>query len=391
MYPTISDLIKDIFGKDIPLPIQSFGFMLAISFLAAAYTLQLELQRKEKNGLLRTFTRQVTKGEPAKMSELISTFLIGFVLGYKLIYAFLNYSDFVADTQAVLLSLQGSWPGGLALGGIMTYMQYREKEKEKLPEPVTETEVVHPYQMVSNITIVAAVSGIIGAKIFHNLENLHEFAVDPVDALLSFSGLTMYGGLIVGAITVMRYGKKMGIPPLVLSDATAPGLMLAYGTGRLGCQLSGDGDWGIVNHLQKPDWLSWAPDWVWAYNYPNNVVNDGIPIPGCEGPHCYMLPDAVFPTPLYEAITCILLFVVLWSLRKKLQRTGQVFFLYLLLNGIERFFIEKIRVNNKFDLLGMQVTQAEVIATLLMLGGVVGFILVSRQKNEANGTVTGSM
>jgi prolipoprotein diacylglyceryltransferase len=104
-----------------------------------------------------------------------------------------------------------------------------------------------------------------------------------------------------------------------------------------------------------------------------------------------MLPDAVFPTPLYEAVTCILLFVVLWSLRKKLQLTGQVFFLYLLLNGIERFFIEKIRVNNKFDLLGIQVTQAEVIATLLMLGGVVGLILVSRQKNEANGTVTGSM
>jgi phosphatidylglycerol:prolipoprotein diacylglycerol transferase len=68
-----------------------------------------------------------------------------------------------------------------------------------------------------------------------------------------------------------------------------------------------------------------------------------------------------------------------------------VFFLYLLLNGIERFFIEKIRVNNKFDLLGMQVTQAEVIATLLMLGGAVGLILVSRQKNESNGTVTGSM
>lgn len=365
--------------------------MLAISFLAAAYTLQSELQRKEKNGLLRTFTRQVTKGAPAKTSELISTFLIGFVLGYKLIYAFLNYSDFVADTQAVLLSLQGSWPGGLALGGIMTYMQYREKEKEKLPEPVTETEVVHPYQMVSNITIVAAVSGIIGAKIFHNLENLHEFAVDPVEALLSFSGLTMYGGLIVGAITVMRYGKKMGIPPLVLSDATAPGLMLAYGTGRLGCQISGDGDWGIVNQLQKPGWLSWAPDWVWAYNYPNNVVNDGIPIPGCEGPHCYKLPDAVFPTPLYEAVTCILLFFVLWSLRKKLKQTGQIFFLYLLLNGIERFFIEKIRVNNKFDLLGMQVTQAEVIATLLMLGGAVGLIIVSRKKNETDGSVAGSM
>jgi prolipoprotein diacylglyceryltransferase len=132
-----------------------------------------------------------------------------------------------------------------------------------------------------------------------------------------------------------------------------------------------------VNLSQKPGWLSWAPDWVWAYNYPNNVINEGIPIPGCEGAHCYMLPEAVFPTPLYEAIACIGLFFVLWMLRKRLKHTGQIFFLYLLLNGIERFFIEKIRVNNKFDLLGMQVTQAEVIATLLFITGLTGWWLSS--------------
>jgi prolipoprotein diacylglyceryltransferase len=377
MYPTISDLLKDIFGFYLPLPIQSFGFMLALSFLAAAYTLKLELQRKEQGGLLRPIIQKVMKGERAKPMELISSFLIGFVLGYKLVYAFLNYSLFVEDTQAILLSTDGNWPAGLVLGGWMAWMLYREKEKEKLATPQLITQQLHPFEMVSSITIVAAVSGILGAKIFHNLENLDDFARDPIDALISFSGLTMYGGLIVGTIAVMRYGYKLGIPPLVLADATAPGLMLAYGTGRLGCQISGDGDWGIVNLSQKPGWLSWAPDWVWAYNYPNNVINEGIPIPGCEGAHCYMLPDAVFPTPLYEAIACIGLFFVLWMLRRRLKHTGQIFFLYLLLNGTERFFIEKIRVNNKFDLLGMQVTQAEVIASLLFITGLTGWLLSS--------------
>lgn len=380
MYPTISDLLQDIFGLHIPLPIQSFGFMLAISFLAAAYTLQIELKRKEKLGLLQVVTVEVTKGKPATASELISSFIVGFLLGYKLLYALLNYSLFVEDTQGVLLSAEGNLIGGLLVGSLMAYMQYREKEKSKLPQPVVETEVLHPYQMVSNFTIVAAVSGIIGAKIFHNLENLDDFSRNPWEALISFSGLTMYGGLIVGAITLMRYGYKRGIHPIVLADATAPGLMLAYGTGRLGCHIAGDGDWGIVNLNPKPDWLSWLPDWAWSYNYPNNVLSEGIPIPGCISKHCMMLPDAVFPTPLYEAVACILLFFVLWSVRKKIQNTGVVFSLYLLLNGIERLMIEQIRVNNKFELIGMHVTQAEIIAVCLIAGGVGGLLYFNRHK-----------
>ena len=380
MYPTLSDLLRDLFGINFPLPVQSFGFMLAISFLAAAYTLKMELKRKEAGGLLRIVKRQVMQGEPAKPAELLSSFLIGFFLGFKLVYAFMHYSAFVEDTQKVLLSWGGNWPAGFIIGGIMAYMQYREKEKARLNPPQLVTEQLHPFELVSNFTIVAAVSGIIGAKLFHNLENLDDFARDPIDALVSFSGLTMYGGLILGTIAVMRYGHKMGVPPMVLADATAPGLMLAYGTGRLGCQISGDGDWGIVNLQPKPDWLSWLPDWAWAYNYPNNVVNDGIPIPGCTGHHCFMLPDAVYPTPLYEAVMCILLFVVLWSLRGKLVKTGQVFFLYLMLNGSERFFIEKIRVNNKFEFLGIIATQAEIIAVCLVITGAIGLWLAGKDK-----------
>lgn len=385
MYPTLSDLIRDLFGVDIPLPIQSFGFMLAISFLAAALTLQRELRRKEHEGLLRTIPTEKVIGKPASFNDLSMSFLTGFVIGYKLLYAALNYSAFVDDTQGFLLSFEGNLMGGILLGSAMAFMHYREKEKERLPHPKTVVEHVHPYQLVSNLTMVAAISGIIGAKIFHNLENLHEFSEDPLEALFSFSGLTMYGGLIVGAAAVMRYGYKRGIHPMILADATAPGLMLAYGTGRLGCQISGDGDWGIVNTAPSPAWL---PDWAWAYDYPHNVINEGIPIPGCVGRHCMVLPDPVFPTPLYEALACILLFFVIWGLRKRLKPTGMIFSLYLMLNGVERLLIEQIRVNNKFDLLGMAVTQAEVIAVSLIALGAFGlyFFFNHPISHESSGT-----
>jgi prolipoprotein diacylglyceryltransferase len=378
MYPTLSDLLRDLFGLDIPLPVQSFGFMLALSFIAAAYTLQLELKRKERQGLIGKIRTEREVGRPAGFLDLFWSFLTGFLVGYKLVYAFSNYALFVEDTQGVLLSLDGNPMGGLLLGSLMAFLHYREKEKERLPEPKVIIEYIHPYQTVSNLTVVAAVSGIIGAKLFHNLENLDELTADPLHALLSFSGLTMYGGLIVGALAVMRYGWKRGIHPLVLADATAPGLMLAYGTGRLGCQLSGDGDWGVVNDSVKPDYLSWLPDWAWAYNYPNNVISEGIPIPGCVGNHCNMLPDAVWPTPLYEALVCILLFVVLWLLRGKLKTAGKVFSLYLILNGVERLLIEQIRVNNTFSFFGLQVTQAMVIASILIAMGVAGLFLVHK-------------
>jgi prolipoprotein diacylglyceryltransferase len=379
MYPTISDLLQDFFGFYLPLPIQTFGFMLAVSFLCAAYTLRLELMRKEGLGLLRSVEVKTIVGKAATPVDLLISFLSGFVVGYKLVYMFANYSEFVNDTQGVLLSMKGSLPGGLVLGVVFAYMRYRESEKQKLPTPKIEIQKLRPHELVGNITMVAALSGILGEKIFHNLENLDELAADPIGSLLSFSGLTMYGGLIVGAATVMWYGRKQGIQPLMLADATAPGLMLAYGTGRLGCQLSGDGDWGIVNMNVKPDWLSWLPDWAWAYNYPNNVISEGIPIPGCTGRHCMMLPDAVFPTPLYEAVACIGLFFLIWAVRKNFNVTGKVFAFYLLLNGIERLAIEQIRVNNEFSFLGMMVTQAEVIAVVLILLGVAGLTLLKKK------------
>jgi len=147
--------------------------------------------------------------------------------------------------------------------------------------------------------------------------------------------------------------------------------MLAYSTGRIGCQVSGDGDWGIVNNRPNP--LSWLPDWMWSYTYPNNVarMDQDNPIPGCTDKFCFQLAEPHFPTPFYETVICFILFLVLWSVRKKLKIPGTLFALYLILNGVERFFIEKIRVNTKMHVLGFQFTQAELISSLLLISGIV--------------------
>lgn len=384
MYPTISDFLLDFFGLNLPLPIQTFGFMLAISFFLAAYTLKLELLRKEKGGLLNYHVVTTVQGKPASSFEIVSSAFTGFIIGYKLIFILFNYSTFVNDTQGVLLSSKGNLLGGIIVAAIMAYMRYREGEKNKLPEVKVVQENVWPHQMVMNITFTAAISGIIGAKLFHNLENWDELMANPIEALLSFSGLTMYGGLIFGTVAVIYMTKKYGIAPLHIADAAAPGIMLAYGTGRLGCQLSGDGDWGIVNLAPKPDWMSFLPDWFWSYSYPHNVISSGVPMDGCFGRHCMILPQPVFPTPLYEAILCIALFFVLWSFRKRLKVPGTVFSIYLLLNGIERFTIEQIRINNKFMFLGMNVTQAEIIASCLIILGLSGLIVFRKKRNGIN-------
>ncbi len=383
MYPTISDLLKDLFGINIPLPIQSFGFFVAISFLLAAYTLSLELKRKESLGLVFPSKRRILHGAPATFQEIGINASVGFLLGYKLIYFAMHYSQLVENPQQALLSTEGTLIGGIIAALIMGFWKYREKEKTKKEKPEWVEEIVAPHELVGNITMVAAVSGLLGAKIFHNLEYPEDLINDPIGSLLSFSGLTMYGGLIVGAIATIWYCRKHGIAPLHICDATAAGLMLAYGFGRIGCQVAGDGDWGIVNVAAKPSWLGFLPDWFWSYNYAHNVISEGIPIPGCIGKHCFMLEQPVFPTPLYESIICIGFFILLWSIRKRFTTAGKFFSLYLLLNGVERFFIESIRVNSKYHLAGIAFTQAQLISLLLIGTGVAGLILLKDKSGKA--------
>jgi len=382
MYPTISDLLKDLFGVDIPLPIQSFGFFVAMAFVTAAWLLMLELKRKEKLQIISAQMKKIWVGKPASASELAVYALVSFVLGYKLVSAFTNYSEFVDNPQSFVFSLQGSFIGGLISAVIITFLRYREKNKQKLDKPKLEEVLVRPYELSGNMLLIAAVFGILGAKIFHNLENIDEFMADPIGSLFSFSGLTFYGGLICATVAVVWYAKKNKIPALVICDAAAPGIMLAYAIGRIGCQVSGDGDWGIVNDMIKPEWLGFLPDWIWSYHYPHNVLSEGVPIPGCDGKYCFMLDPPVFPTPFYETLICSFCFIILWIIRKRIHTAGVIFAIFLILNGVERFFIEKIRVNTTYHIFGNEITQAEIISTLLVITGVLMLFKLTKKKNN---------
>ncbi|MBK8228270.1 MAG: prolipoprotein diacylglyceryl transferase [Flavobacteriales bacterium] len=378
MYPTIYHAFLDLFGIDLPIlrPLNSFGFFVAIAFIFASWTLGLELRRMAGLGLLRPTTRKETIGLPASPGEVAGQGLLGFLIGWKGLHLLLNTSDVLADFPGFLLSGQGSFIGGIVVGALLAWLRWRAKEKARLAEPRTEEVQVLPHEHAGNITITAAIWGLIGAKLFHWMENPDEvmaFLSDPTGKDI-ISGLTMYGGLIVAGAMVIRYFLKNGIPAWNGADAAAPGVMLAYAIGRIGCQVSGDGDWGIVNTAFRGP----GPRWLWQYDYPNNVNGVGVPITEgtCFEGYCTVLPETVFPTPLYETIACLALFGVLWMLRKRLKPAGSIFFLFLFLNGLERFFIEKIRVN--VHVLG-NITQAEIISSALMIAGIGGLIWLRRR------------
>jgi len=383
MYPTLTHLIEDLTGLHVPLPIQTFGFMMALSFIAAAMTLRSELRRKHQLGLIPLTTRTVVTGEPASIIELLISLVAGFVVGYKLVDLVFHYPQFSENPQAYLLSLQGSIPAGILGGVAAAGWKYYEKKKAQLPEPKSERVTVAPEDLVWDITVVAAAAGLVGAKVFDSLENFDMLLQDPIGSLFSFSGLTFYGGLIFGSAAVIWYTSRYGIKPVVMCDATAPGLMLAYGVGRIGCQLAGDGDWGIVNLHPKP---SVVPEWLWASTYPHNVIGEGAPIPDCVGRFCYALPQPVYPTPLYEVIMALAIFTFLWAIRKRIATPGMLFSIYLLLNGVERFLIERIRVNVQYHWFGFAFTQAQLISSLLVVTGLVGIVLLRRRPDLFNGT-----
>ncbi|HRP56483.1 prolipoprotein diacylglyceryl transferase family protein [Agriterribacter sp.] len=410
MYPNLYFFLKDTFGIE-PWAwtkfVNAFGFFVAIAFILSAIVLANELKRKEREGLLFPVEETIVIGKPASLSELLINALLGFIVGYKALGIFLN-SDQIPP-QEYIFSGRGSFAGGIILALIFAGLKYREKGKQKLAKPEKRKIRIWPHERVGDITIYAAIFGFIGAKVFDNLENWDRFIQNPVENLLSPSGLTFYGGLICATAAILWYARKKKISIRHLIDAAAPTLMLAYALGRIGCQVSGDGDWGILNsayvttefgkaveagpgdfekalETHKTVYLSefgtdsipriavkapsFLPEWTVAYAYPHNVNEQGFKMADCTGDHCNALPVPVFPTPFYEIITCLILFLVLMALRKKITIPGQMFSIYLVLNGLERFFVEKIRVNTKYDIFGFHPTQAEIISTLLIIAGI---------------------
>lgn len=381
MYPNLYYAFKDLFGVEWTFLrfVNSFGFFVAVGFIVSAIVLANELRRKSKQGLFQPTEMQVMVGQPASFVDLSLNFLLGFLLGYKILALFIMSSSATEDPQEFIFSTIGSWPAGIGLGLLFAGLKWWEKHKQKLAKPEKRTVRIWPHDRVGEITILALVFGLLGAKLFDIFENWGDFLKHPSDYIFSAKGLTFYGGLICAALAIWWYAKKHKIGFWHLNDAMAPTMMLAYSLGRIGCQVSGDGDWGIENTSPKP--FSWLPDWMWSYTYPHNVNEVGEPIPGCAGKYCNELPVGVFPTPFYEIVICFLLFLLIWSLRKKFKVPGTIFGFYLILNGLERFFIEKIRVNKPLENIMFQPTQAELISSLLIISGLLIWIILKRKAN----------
>ncbi len=322
------------------------------------------------------------QGRPTTLIDIIKNTIIGLLVGFKGVFAYTNYSYFIDDTFSFLFSLEGSFTGaisGLILGLCYTFYL---KKNNKYTEPIYQEEDVKPQELTANILLISALSGLIGAKIFHQLENWNDFISDPIGQLFSGGGLTFYGGLICGALAVIAYVKKYNIKTGIIADVMAAPLMLAYGVGRIGCHMSGDGDWGISNLNQKPGWLEFLPDWMWGYTYPNNVIRAGERMEICSDPlgiYCYELANPVYPTAVYEALMGITLFIVIWKFRNSFKTPGMLFGLYLVFNGLERFSIEKIRINNE---LYIGLTQAEMISTALILVGLCLFLWLKKNSSS---------
>ena len=406
MYPDLSYLFHDLFGTPVDnwLSIfKTFGLLLATALFSTWVLLRSELKRLESKNLLqpRTITETVTAG--VEWKEILYNGLIVGLLGMKVPYIMQHFPEFQGDPASVIFSGKGNLLIGL-LGAaavmVLTYFSHTKRDKK----PGTYTRQEFPHEKAGDIVILAGVSGVFGAKLFSIFENIPAFLADPAGQLFSGNGLNILGGLIVAFFVVYMYVRKLNIKTLHMMDIAGMGILLGYAVGRIGCQLSGDGDWGIVAAAQ-PEWW-FLPDWLWSYNFPQNVNNSGIPMDfvdqnawnatlsdrsmtieqRCQVAsgvrYCHELKEGVYPTSVYETVMSLILFAGLWVLNRKLQIAGLIFFLYMIINGVERWWIETIRVNDKYELFGLNWSQAQYISIVFILIGVVGtgYILKNKEK-----------
>lgn len=413
MYPDFQFLINEWFGINLPVLslLKTFGFLVAMSFLAAGYALFLELKRKEEDGILPYTIDEITVGQPPSIINYVTTAIIFFLVGFKVVGLVQDLELSTRDPLSYIFSTQGNLIAGVLLSlAVLAYTYFSNRENYK-KEPTTKRVKTYPSTRVGDMAVLAAVTGFGGAKLFNTFEDWDQFLIDPFGSLFSSMGLTFYGGLIMATIAFYFYARKYKIDFRHLCDAAAPGLILAYGIGRLGCMVAGDGDWGVYNSAFKLDEnqkvvsaekgefdkivknnpshfarmqkeykkvpnvyfnSSILPVWFQAYTYPNNVAREGVVMPDQPEPYNRQLASPVFPTPLYEFLASVLIFSILWLRRRSWKVPLTVFSVYLMFNGLERFLVERIRVNAEYSN-GM--SQAEIIGLGIILFGIILFFL----------------
>jgi phosphatidylglycerol---prolipoprotein diacylglyceryl transferase len=204
-------------------------------------------------------------------------------------------------------------------------------------------ELGKPVDWAYEVIFAGLVGGVIGSRIDFLLQNWDEASDDLLGNVVSGSGLVWFGGLVGGAVGVVLWAWRRGFLGLQLLDVCAVPLALGYATGRIGCQLSGDGDYGTSSDLP------------WAMSYPDGTVPTT---------------DDVHPTPIYESLSVGLIALGLWHLRGRLA-PGMVFALYLVAVGLERLLVEFIRRN---DDVALGLTLAQLLSVALIAAGAAGIV-----------------
>jgi len=220
-----------------------------------------------------------------------------------------------------------------------------------------------PAEQASMLVLWTAVAGIAGARIYDILDNWSRYAAHPSSMIFSGAGFVWYGGLIGGTLASVAFARFRHIPWRIVADCAAPALAIGHAIGRIGCQLSGDGDWGTVSKLP------------WAMAYPNAIVGwNGQTVLRVNSHNqlvsAYFPGVRVHPAPVYETILYTIVFFVLLRLGRKSRPIGQLFYIYLILAGACRFLVEFIRVNPRV-LLGL--SEAQLIALMMIAIGLVAY------------------
>ncbi len=215
-------------------------------------------------------------------------------------------------------------------------------------------ELGRPVDWAYEITFAALLGGVVGDRAYYIAEKFSTAKHDLLGSIFSGSGLVWYGGAIGGAIAVLAWMRWRGVLELRMLDTCATALALGYAIGRIGCQVAGDGDYGIRSSLP------------WAMGYPHGTVPTP---PGVR----------VQPTPIYETVAMSLLALGLWKLRDRV-RPGVVFALYLTGSGLERLLVEFIR-RNKEVVAGLTAPQLESVGALLV--GIIWLALLARRDGLA--------
>ena len=204
---------------------------------------------------------------------------------------------------------------------------------------------------------ITGLAGLAGSRLYHLLESPAEFFADPWPQLFSTMGFAFVGAVIGGFIALLLLARRFRIAPLLMLDVASPAAALGYGIGRIGCLISGDGDYGIPTSLP------------WGMSFPNGIV------PTTERVH---------PTPIYEFLVALVIFWILWRLGARGLKThepnGIVFAAYLVLTGIARFLVEIIRINPRsfYWLTKYGLSNAQAASVVSVVAGIVLFAVCRR-------------